>query len=225
MFTLDKVVPWGRSFEEYRLMFELTEGDLSRRILGCADGPASFNAELSGRSGRVVSCDPLYQFDREQIQSRITEVYPVVLEQTRRHQDTFVWDRIRSMEHLSKLRMEAMETFLADYAAGRHECRYVVGELPQLPFSDEAFDLVLCSHFLFLYSIQLSESFHVQAVAEMCRVAAEVRIFPLLTLAGERSIYLEPVLDSARRSGLNVSVEPVSYEFQRGGNQMLRILR
>jgi hypothetical protein len=33
-FTLDSVVPWGRSFEEYVAMFALTDGDLSCRILG-----------------------------------------------------------------------------------------------------------------------------------------------------------------------------------------------
>jgi hypothetical protein len=34
MFTLDHVVPWGRSFDEYRRMFALTSEDLDRRILG-----------------------------------------------------------------------------------------------------------------------------------------------------------------------------------------------
>jgi hypothetical protein len=44
-FTLDQVVPWGRSFDEYRRMFALSDDDLGLRILGCADGPASFNGE------------------------------------------------------------------------------------------------------------------------------------------------------------------------------------
>ncbi len=56
-FTLDKVVPWGRSLDEYRRMFALTDSDLEKRILGCADGPASFNAELTANGGSVVSCD------------------------------------------------------------------------------------------------------------------------------------------------------------------------
>jgi len=47
MFTLDRVVPWGRSFDEYRHTFALSEVDLRSRILGCADGPAGFNAEAS----------------------------------------------------------------------------------------------------------------------------------------------------------------------------------
>jgi hypothetical protein len=45
MFTLDQIVPWGRSFEEYRRMFAPSDADLRLRVLGCADGPASFNAE------------------------------------------------------------------------------------------------------------------------------------------------------------------------------------
>lgn len=46
-FVLDQVVPWGRSFDEYVRMFALTDADLNRSILGCADGPAAFNAELT----------------------------------------------------------------------------------------------------------------------------------------------------------------------------------
>ena len=44
---------------------------------------------------------------------------------------------------------------------------------------DTAFDLALCSHLLFTYSKQLSASFHVEAVLEMCRVARESAFSPL----------------------------------------------
>jgi hypothetical protein len=37
---LSEVIPWGRSFEEYRRMFALTDEDLAGRILGCGNGPA-----------------------------------------------------------------------------------------------------------------------------------------------------------------------------------------
>ncbi len=49
-FTLEKVVPWGRSFDEYVNMFGLTEVDLGLCILGCGDGPAAFNSALAKRS-------------------------------------------------------------------------------------------------------------------------------------------------------------------------------
>lgn len=59
-----KIVPWGRSFEEYLRTFALSEEDLSRNILDCAGGPAGFNVEMHRRGRRVVSCDPLYRFTR-----------------------------------------------------------------------------------------------------------------------------------------------------------------
>jgi hypothetical protein len=97
-FRLEEVVPWGRSFEEYTGMFALTTGDLEERILGCADGPASFNAELTKRGGRVVSADPLYRFHREEIRRRIDEVFGKVLEETRKNAHEFVWRTIPSVD-------------------------------------------------------------------------------------------------------------------------------
>ena len=44
---LEKVVPFGRSLDEYIKMFKLTVADLGKRILGVGDGPASFNAEAT----------------------------------------------------------------------------------------------------------------------------------------------------------------------------------
>lgn len=61
MFTLDQVVPWGRSFEEYLAMFALSDLDLKGRLLGCGDGPASFNAVATSQGVAVTSCDPIYR--------------------------------------------------------------------------------------------------------------------------------------------------------------------
>jgi hypothetical protein len=78
---------------------------------------------------------------------------------------------------------------------------------------------------LFLYSEQLSEDFHVAAIQEMSRAAGEVRIFPLLALGGARSRHIEPATERLEKDGFAVTVETVPYEFQRGGNQMLRLGR
>jgi len=223
MFTLDRIVPWGRSFDEYQHMFALSEVDLQSRILGCADGPAGFNAEATRRGAAVVSCDPLYRCDTRQIRQRIEATFEEMLDQTRQNADDFVWDTIASVDQLAVLRTSAMETFLADYDEGRTAGRYVEGELPALPFPDRSFDVALCSHFLFLYSDQLGETFHIDAVHELRRVAREVRIFPLLALGGGRSPHVETVLATVRISGGDVSIEAVPYEFRRGGNQMMRI--
>lgn len=225
MLVFKHVIPWGRSFDEYRRMFALSDDDLQKRIVGCGDGPAAFNAEATRRGMRVVSCDPLYEFEAAQIRERIEATYDDVLEQTRRKHDAFVWREIRDPEDLGRVRMAAMETFLADYDAGKQDGRYMNAALPHLPFPDDSFDLALCSHFLFLYTTHFSESFHQQAVAEMCRVAREVRIFPLLTLEGIESPYLGAVCEAAARAGWQARVEPARYEFQLGGNKLLRIVR
>src|SRR5262245_18340173 len=206
-------------------MFALTEADLQSTILCCADGPASFNAEATSRGARVVSCDPLYRLEAGQIRDRISATYRQILDQTQQNADEFVWDTIPSVEELGRIRMAAMERFLNDYEAGKTLGRYVDAELPVLPFLDRAFQLALCSHFLFLYTSQLDESFHLASIREMCRAAEEIRIFPLLALDGTRSPYVDSAIDAFRVSGYETSIEAVPYEFRRGGNEMLRIRR
>jgi hypothetical protein len=224
MFTLDHVVLWGRSFDEYQRMFALSASDLDGRILGCADGPASFNAEATRRGHRVVSCDPVYGFARAQIQARIDDSCDQILNQTRQNADRFVWkDGIRDVDELRDVRMKAMRDFLADYDTGRHEGRYLDAGLPALPFADSSFDLALCSHLLFLYSIQLGEDFHLTALRELRRVARDVRVFPLLALDGQRSPFVERCVDELTAGGSQVTIEQVPYEFQQGGNEMLRV--
>ncbi len=166
---------------------------------------------------------PDYRWEAAQIRERIDATYEQILDQARRNLDEFVWDSIRSVEELGEVRMAAMDDFLGDYGRGKSEGRYVEAELPTLPFGDMSFDLALCSHFLFLYSTQLDEAFHHGALRELCRVAHEVRVFPLLALGGHRSPYVESSVAALRVEGHEVSIEKVPYEFQRGGNQMMRI--
>lgn len=213
----EQVVPWGRSYDEYVKMFALSPADLIGRVLGCGDGPAAFNAEATTRGGRIVSVDPIYAFTREQIAQRIDETYAVVIEQTRANRELFLWTAIPSVEALGDLRMRAMRDFLSDYEKGREHGRYIAAELPKLPFAEGSFDLVLSSHFLFLYSDNLDLGFHRAAISEMLRVGREVRIFPVLDVNARPSRHLAAVMAEWPRSELVT----VDYEFQIGGNQML----
>jgi hypothetical protein len=222
-FTLDQVVPWGRSFDEYVAMFSLSARDLDQRILGCGDGPANFNCVLTQRGGCIISADPLYRFSVDEIRRRIEAGYEQVMEQTRQNQHEFVWGHIPSVEDLGRVRMAAMADFLAEYPAGLKQGRYVDAGLPVLPFEDREFDLALCSHFLFLYSQQLPFDFHFQSIKELGRVARETRIFPVLELGTRKSRHLESIVDRLREHGFVVGVEKVDYEFQKGGNEMLRV--
>jgi len=222
-YELSQVLPWGRSFEEYVKMFGLTEDDLNKTILGCADGPAGFNAQMCRRGHRVVSCDPIYRFTKQQLSRQIELACGEIIEQTKKHMDNFLWSSIGSIEELRETRMSAMRLFLADYDEGKVQGRYIDAELPILPFSDTAFDIVLCSHFLFLYSDRLSLDFHRQSIEQLCRVGREVRIFPLIDLDLRPSPYVQPIAHCLEKEGFTVSVEHVGYEFQRGGNEMLRV--
>lgn len=222
---LKEIVPWGRSYDEYGRMFALSPEALAQPILGCGDGPASFNAVLTRAGGRVVSADPVYRYAAGEIRRRIDETAREVMEQVHRRLDRYEWTSIAGPEALYRTRMAAMETFLSDYEAGRRAGRYVPASLPDLPFPGNAFALALCSHLLFTYSAHLDGAFHQAAIEEMLRIAPEVRIFPLLTLDGQPSGHVDAVLATLSRQGHRASVEIVDYAFQRGGNQMLRIRR
>ena len=222
-FEYKAVVPWGRNLDEYRRMFDLSDEDLKLRILGCGDGPASFNVENNQSGGNVISVDPIYGITREQIKKRIDETYVEVISQTRQNQEKFVWDTIGTVDNLGTIRMEAMRLFLDDYDQGKAENRYIDASLPSLPFSDQEFNISLSSHFLFLYTDNLTVDFHIQAITEMLRVSEEVRIFPLLDFNATRSDHLPAVIDHFKE--VEPEIRSVNYEFQKGGNEVLIIRR
>ena len=202
-------------------MFGLTATDFSGGILNRAGGSASFNAEASARGHRVVSCDPLYEFSAGEISARINATFDQIVSNAEANRDRFLWHEIESPQRLGEVRMKAMRRFLEDFSQGLEAGRYRDAALPTLPFEDHAFDLALCSHFLFTYSDRLSMDFHVAAIEEICRVAREARVFPLLESYGGTSPLLEPVISTLRQRGYAVQTRLVPYEFQRGGNQML----
>lgn len=224
-FELEKVVPWGRSFEEYVSMFSLANRELSMSILGCGDGPASFNCRMHADGGRVISVDPLYHFSGKEIEKRIAATFDTVLEQTEKNRDEFIWQRIKSVQELGEVRKKAMGEFLSDFEQGKSDGRYVSGSLPTLNFAEQEFDLALCSHFLFLYSKQLSRRFHIDSIIELGRVAKEVRIFPILELGAALSRHFAKVCEQLQRNGFFVETIRVDYEFQKGGNRMLQVRR
>ncbi len=202
-------------------MFKLSQDDLEQSILGCADGPASFNAELSKQGGKIISIDPLYAFNRDEIQKRIAETFDEVIRQTKQNLESFTWRHIYSVEHLAEVRRKAMDIFLEDFLIGKLQGRYIAGSLPELPFKDKTFDLALCSHFLFLYSKQLSYQFHLESLLELLRVAKEVRIFPLHDLSNQRSSHLESISQVLEKQNYDIATREVPYEFQVGARHML----
>ena len=220
---LDKVVPFGRSLDEYTKMFNLSSEDLQQNILGVGDGPASFNAEGTAKGYKITSIDPIYRFSGKEIRQRFDAVVDDIINQIIATPDNWVWQYHKNPQELKARRIEALEFFLQDYRQGKQAGRYLAQELPHLDFAEQTFDLALCSHFLFLYSAQCDRDFHVAAIKEMLRVSKEVRIFPLLTLMQETSPYLNFVIDKFSTMGYSTSTVKVPYELQPGANEMLVI--
>jgi hypothetical protein len=205
-------------------MFSLNEDDLNLKILGCADGPASVNAEMYKKGKAYVSLDPIYQFTARELEQRISATAPVIAEQLIKNQTDYHWHYYQSPDQLVQIRRLAMKEFLNDFEQPSANQRYVIGSLPQLPFDDNTFDIVLCSYCLFSYSEQLNERFHCASILEMARVAREVRVFPLLEINGKQSRHLNGVLNALDEE-LFSRVVSVDYEFQKGGNQMLKFYK
>lgn len=222
---LKNVVPLGRSFDEYRLMFNLSKSDLDKRIIGVGDGPASFNAEMKEMGKIVVSVDPIYFFSAKDIAHKFDKVFDNIIEQVKNTPGDWTWTYHMSPDNLKQLRKEALDRFTKDFEAGKKEGRYLTGELPALQFQDRVFDIALCSHFLFLYSEHYDYNFHKAAVYEMLRIAEEVRIFPLLDMMLKRSPHIAPLTKELERDGFTVKIKKVPYEIQRGGNEMMWIFK
>ena len=79
--SFDQIVPWGRSRREYELMFRLSAKAMSRGVLDCGGGPASFIAELTASGLRGVSVDPIYAYSGSEIRKRFEQVAPRMIAQ------------------------------------------------------------------------------------------------------------------------------------------------
>lgn len=70
-FHYKDIVPWGRLFDEYLDMFNLSEDDLARDIVDVGGGPASFNTRMHQRGTPIVSVDPIYRYSETELRQRM----------------------------------------------------------------------------------------------------------------------------------------------------------
>jgi ubiquinone/menaquinone biosynthesis C-methylase UbiE len=120
--------------------------------------------------------------------------------------------------------MQSCQDFNRDYELNR-EKKYIKADLTQLPFEDNSFDMVLCAHLLFIYDHRLDWNFHLSSAEEMIRVSSnEVRIYPLVKNKGKKSIFVDKLIKNLPEE-LETEIVEVDYQFRRGGNEMLRIVK
>ncbi len=221
-FNLENVVPWGRNFNEYKLMFQLNESDVSKNIAGFGDGPSCFNYEATQQGYSVTSFAPIYQFSKDELKKRIDDVRITVMQQMRENINNYVWTNIKNLEELENIRMSAMRLFLSDFEKGKQDGRYIYHELPnRLIYADDSFDIGLSSHFLLMYTV-LGYEFHIQSMTEMLRVCKEIRIFPIVDLDANKTDLISKVINYFDKR-YDVEIRKTQYEFQKGDNNMLII--
>lgn len=207
------VMVTSRSFAEYAAFFALDADRLPASVLDVSAGAAGFTAEANRRGSRALAADPAYALGREKL---VSVVRASVAQGDTMLDDNavrFTYDWYGSRQARADLRSAALRDFLDDHAA--HPERYVAAGLPNLPFADGSFELVLCSHLLFTWAHVFDEAWHAAALAELLRVGREVRIFPLaLRGSGDAIEFLPRVLDGVRQAGHTVEIRPTDYEFQ-----------
>lgn len=219
---IGEVVITARSFEEYRAMFALSPDDLTRKILDCPGGAAGFTSEVNSRGGDVTACDVVYS------ETTADELAAIAVAETdrgneyvRAHSKEYVWKHFSNPGEHRHARQQSVQNFADDIR--RRPERYVGGGLPLLPFAETSFDLVLSSHLLFSYADRFDDAFHVEAIAELMRVARdELRIFPLVPV-GASALHagLDSILGDLNVHGIEGRIVKVDYEFQRGADHML----
>ncbi|MDM5187946.1 methyltransferase domain-containing protein [Bacillus sp. DX4.1] len=220
---INRVVFIGRTYEEYKSMFRLQGEEIKQnKILDCPSGACSFTAVSNQQGGDVTACDIVYQIPIGELYNKGLQDVIHTMEHIEVAKDNYIWSYFSSVEDLQKHRLEALETCSRDIK--ENPSRYVYATLPELPFEDEEFDILLSAHFLFMYSDRFDYAFHVNTVKELLRVVKkEVRIFPCIDLKGDRYEFLDALIEDLQNKGYEVAEVEVPYEFQKGGNTMLQI--
>lgn len=207
----------SRSATEYRAMFDLADLDTDS-VLDCCGGGASFTAEVGGAA---VALDSVYARGRAALAELIRTGQQGASAISYANAEHFDWSWYGDPARREEMRARAARRFLSDLAT--RPGNYVAGDVHHLPFADNSFDLVLCSHLLFTWSDVLDEDWHRRAIAEMLRVGrGEVRIFPTVVQKTGDAVPFLPVLraEFATR-GVTSRFVKVPYHFQVGADEML----
>jgi SAM-dependent methyltransferase len=207
----------SRSAAEYRAMFDLTD-PLTGSILDCCAGGAGFTAEAGVAA---VALDSVYAQGQAKLAEMVRTGQQGASAISYANAEHFDWSWYGTRERREELRADAAKRFLAD-VADRPD-HYIAGDVHHLPFADNSFDLVLCSHLLFTWSDVFDEDWHRRAIGELLRVGrGEVRIFPtVVQKTGAPVPFLPGLLADFASRGVSARLVKVPFMFQVGADEML----
>jgi len=216
-----------RSYEEYVKMFDLTEKDLSGgMVLDVAAGGSSFMAEARERGCQSIAVDPRYDAGVQHWISEAAREIETSTAKLAKIADSFDWSYYGTLAKHRAGREASLERFAKDVINADETNRYINGKLPELPFYNEQFSLILCSHFMFLYANQFGPEFHEKAILELmriCKPGGQIRIYPLISLHWEPYPALGPLLELIHANGGSAQLLPSKLPFIPGSNHFLKI--
>jgi hypothetical protein len=229
--TLSYVSFFGRTFDECLEMYSLTEASLhGLRVLDCPSGPDSFVAESTARGLSVIGVDPLFSLPPEELFERAR----LHIADTCSKIKTASSAQLRDVDKFCRDKLTALARFSSDFVAGRADGRYIAASLPDLPFANRAFDVVLTANFLMAYApsthggiletAAFDEAFHVRAVAELARVTArELRLSPTHAMSAplREHPYLPAVRAELTKLGFTVKLVASTYDCGFGSSSTL----
>lgn len=207
------------SFDEVMDMFALTQDELKMRILHYNAGISSFAATMHFRDALVVAADVIYSASGKTLENQILQGQQALKKEIETHPERFALKQ--SVETWLTAHEGRNVLFLEDFEAGKAEKRYIAASLPNLPFEDETFDLVLVAHHFFMKAQALEAM--LADLVELTRVANEVRIFPLLTDAASLPNSVGELAAHLQHQGLGVEIKSSHFELQKHGNALMRI--
>jgi hypothetical protein len=235
MLELDRVVFFGRSWQDSLAMYGLDESELcNKKILDCPGGPGGVVAGALDRGHDITAADPLYALSQEELETIGRNDIESTLKLA--ESDPSLATSPKETALFAKDKRDTLKHFLKAYKQA--PSRFISGALPTLPFKDNTFDLVLSGHLLFVYAplakggIMKNDlfnlPFHIDAARELIRVGKEVRIYPTYAFSGKirRQPWVQPVMEVLQNDGHAVDFVPSKW-VQQGHteyNDCLRII-
>lgn len=193
---------WIYSLDDYRQIFALNEQELHKRILDYPGGINSVNAQCHALGYPLISGDPLYQLTPQAIAGHADEVL-----------QSLIKNNPLAEKEVRQQWRQNLEQFLADYELGKRQGRYIDISQPQLPAGEEFFDILLCTDLIF----------NAEIMAQLCKMAAEIRVFPLPNEKSEIESQLGPTMLAFQQRNFGVEIRAVNYPQRQGATAMLRI--
>ena len=221
--TLDQVALVGRTYNEYKRMFDVTKESLvGQKVLDVAAGVSSFCAIGNAVGLNITAIDPAYYFMADEIETKAEEDLETVLTKLAFNKSHYNWDFYHDIEGVRISRFKAYQTFLKDYQS--NPSNYIPGEVSKLPFEDKEFDTTLVSHLMFLYDHLFTEEEQIATFRELIRVTRnEIIIFPTKNLSGQNSKWVDLIIKNTEFLEHTFRLEKAQFEFQKGNSLRLRV--